>query len=236
MIDTFIAVDIETTGLNPEKDKIIEIGAVKVTNSIITGKYKSLINPYVPISDMISSLTGITEGMLCDALSAKEVLKEFLEFAVEEPILGHNIIFDYSFLKVNYAKMGIPFERYGIDTLKLSRSLHSEQKSKSLENMCNFYQINNEHAHRAFDDAKAAYDLYYKLRNEFDKREPKIFKAEQLCYSLKKIEKITIRQRNYLNDLIKYHKIVNAQPISELSKSDASRLIDKIILSHGRMF
>lgn len=235
MFDTFVAVDIETTGLSPEQDKIIEIGALKIVNGKVTDEFSKLINPKIPISDKIASLTGITDELLINAPNVDEVLDDFLKFSGNNPVLGHNIIFDYSFLKVNYNNLGILYERYGMDTLKLSRNLHSELESKSLGNMCKYYGINNEHAHRAFDDAKATYELYVKLKNNFEKKVPEYFVEEPLIYKLKKKEPITIRQKNYLNDLVKYHKIELIQPMTNMSKSEASRLIDKIILSHGRI-
>lgn len=235
MLNTFVAIDIETTGLCPEQDKIIEIGALKIVDGRVADEFSDLINPKIPISDRISSLTGITDELLINAPKVDEVLYDFLKFAGNLPVLGHNIIFDYSFLKVNYKNLGISYERDGLDTLKLSRSLHSELESKSLSNMCKFYGIHNEHAHRAFDDAKAAYELYYKLKNNFEQKVPEYFIEEPLIYRLKKREPITIKQKNYLNDLVKYHKIEIIQPMTDMSKSEASRLIDKIILSYGKI-
>lgn len=235
MLNTFVAIDIETTGLNPERDKIIEIGALKVIDGKITQEFSELINPSIPISHRITSLTGITDKLLKDAPDIEKVLKEFLEFAGDLPVLGHNILFDYSFLKVNFSNLGILYERLGMDTLKLSRNLHNNLESKSLSSMCRYYGIYNAHAHRAFDDAKAAYELYYRLKNNFEQKVPEYFSEEPLIYKIKKREPITPRQKNYLNDLVKYHKIELIQPVEHMSKSEASRLIDKIILSNGRI-
>lgn len=235
MNDTFVAVDIETTGLSPLKDRIIEIGALKVVEGTVTAEFNQLINPLIPITDRISLLTGITDELVTDAPDITKVLKDFSEFAGDVPILGHNVLFDYSFLKVNFMDLDIPYERKGIDTLKLSRILHSDFNSKSLISMCKYYGIYNEHAHRALDDAKAAYELYCKLKNKFNQQVPEYFTEEPLIYKIKKREPITPRQKNYLNDLIKYHRIELKQPVENMSKSEASRFIDKIILSYGRI-
>ena len=235
MFNTFVAVDIETTGLSPIKDKIIEIGALKVIDGTVIEKFDQLINPLIPIKDQISSLTGITDELVTNAPDITKVLKDFLEFAGDLPILGHNILFDYSFLKVNFMNLDISYERKGMDTLKLSRILHSDLNSKSLSSMCKYYGIYNEHAHRAFDDAKAAYELYCELIKAFYQQVPKYFVEESLIYKVRKREPITKRQKNYLIDLAKYHRIELKQPVDNMSKSEASRFIDKIILSYGRI-
>lgn len=247
MVDSFIALDIETTGLNPVTNSIIEIGAVKIREGIITDTFSELINPGVRLTAQITSLTGITDEMLEGKDDVTVVLEKFHDFSGGDIILGHNVIFDYSFIKVNMERMGISYQRMGLDTLKISRLLHRKLPSKSLENMCKYYKISNLHAHRAFDDAKAAFELYGKLKEEYlhtdllgdlnDKSavSMRIFAPEQLICKMKKTEPITMKQKNYLNDLIKYHRIEFARSISDMTKSEASQMIDKIILTHGKM-
>ena len=99
MINNYIALDIETTGLNPANDKIIEIGMAKVENGVITGKYQQLINPQRPIDERITQLTGINDSMVENAPVINDIIQEIIDFIGELPILGHNVIFDYSFLK-----------------------------------------------------------------------------------------------------------------------------------------
>lgn len=234
MLDSFIALDIETTGLSPENNQVIEIGAVLVQDGKAVEEFKSLIQPGILLPTRIVELTGITDEMLLDAPEKDAVLREFLSFSGDLPVLGHNVLFDYSFMKMNYYRMGISYQRKGMDTLKLSRSFHAEQSSKSLSSMCQLYQITNKNAHRALDDARAAYELYYRLRDNFGHQAPELFKESDLVYKIKKVEPITPRQKNYLNDLLKYHKIELEQPVVELTKSEASRLIDKIILQYGK--
>lgn len=234
-MDSYIVLDIETTGLSPERNKIIEIGAIKIEEGVIKDTFQSFINPDIDLTSNIIDLTGITDDMIKDSPKAGEVLKEFMLFSGNLPILGHNILFDYSFLKVNYKKMGISYERDGLDTLKLSRILHVELKSKSLANMCLHYNIINKHAHRALDDAQATYELYCKLKKSFHDNNSALFQKKPFYYKIKKLEPITKKQINYLNDLLKYHKIEHEHPILDLTKSEASRLIDRIILSYGRL-
>ena len=146
-------------------------------------------------------------------------------------LLGHNIPFDYSFLKVAALRYGQAFERQGMDTLTLSRTLHPELPSRTLEAMCSYYHIAQEHAHRALDDARTAWELYRCLKKEFPEQE---LSPVPLVYHEKKRQPITPKQKKYLIDLLKYHKIEFTQEIELLTKSEASRMIDKIILTHGQ--
>ena len=233
MEKNFIAVDIETTGLSPIKDKIMEIGAIGVMDGEIVEKYSQLIDPKVELSERITNLTGITNEMLENKPEQKMVIHEFYEFAGELPLLGHNILFDYSFLKTALAIEKISFERKGIDTLAISRVLHEDLESKSLEHMCNYYGIINENHHRAYEDAVTAYKLYQELAKH-EKATQQILAAKPLMYKPKKIEPITPKQKNYLNDLIKYHRIEFKQSIETMTKSEASRAIDNILFQYGR--
>ncbi|QHQ60504.1 3'-5' exonuclease [Anaerocolumna sedimenticola] len=234
-ITSFVCFDVETTGLNPEKDKIIEIGALKVKEGKIIGKFTEFINPKMKLPGHITKLTGITDEMIQYSETEDTVVCRFLEFAGDYIIMGHNIGFDYSFLKTAAVRQHKTFEKMGIDTLSLCRKLLPDMESKSLGSMCRHYQIINENAHRAYDDAKATAMLYVKLCNEFYLKRPEIFLPKPLWFKIKKNRPITNKQKNYLIDLLKYHKIESEQSIDFLTQSEASRMIDKIILEKGRI-
>lgn len=234
-ITSFVCFDIETTGLNPVEDKIIEIGAMKVKDGKVIERFSQLINPMLKLSSTIVKLTGITDSMLKHAEQEQVVVKRFLDFVEDNIIIGHNIQFDYSFIKVAAGRLHLPFEKKGIDTLYLCKKLHPELKSKSLENMCKHYNIINEHAHRAYDDVKATTMLYVNLVNKFYEEQPEVFRPKSMNYKIKKVQSITNKQKNYLIDLLKYHKIEYIQPIESLTQSEASKWIDKIILDKGRI-
>ncbi len=238
-ITTFVCFDVETTGLNPENDRIIEIGALKVREGRITGIFSEFINPGIALPEMITGLTGITDDMLANAGTEAETVRRFLDFAGEDVMIGHNIIFDYGFVKTAAEREHISFERMGIDTLELCRKLHGDLDSRSLENMCSYYQITNNRAHRAYEDARATALLYVKLCNAFFDGKPEYFLPKPLKFKVKKTRPITMKQKNYLIDLLKYHKIDNVlsgmAEIDTLTQNEASRWIDRIILEHGRM-
>lgn len=237
--DGFVAVDIETTGLNPVSDRIIEIGAVRVKDGQAIAEFDTLVNPERELGSFITELTGITDAMLTSAPDIESALREFLAFAGEGSVLlGHNISFDYSFLKKNMLDIGEDFERRGVDTLKIARKTLPELKERSLTVLCEYYQIQNERAHRACDDAKATLALYFRLKKEFYGREEetdRLFVPEPLVYPVKKDSPITAAQLKYLRALLRYHGLTPEKEPESLTKSEASRQIDKIILAYGNL-
>ena len=237
-IDTFVALDIEATGISPSKSRIIEIGAIKVVDGVQVETFSSFVNPCIPISEEITELTGISEEMVRKAPHAKKVLTDFLDFVEDYPWLGHSINSDYGYIKSelyhnNMLDKG--FVKYGYDTLAIAKKVLPELSSKSLKNLCNYYHIVNENEHRAFSDVKATIALFYELQNQFYSKQKESFKKSLLTYKVKKIQNITNWQKNYLNDLIKYHKIIFSGRIDELTMSEASKIIDKIIYDYGRI-
>lgn len=235
MTDTYIALDLETTGLNPSTDRILEIGAVKVVDGQICETYETLVRPGVRISERIEELTGITEEMAAGGKETRTAVGELVEFCEDLPLLGHNVLFDYSFVKRNAVNFDLAFEKEGIDTLKIARMLLPDMEHKSLQALCQYYEIGQEHAHRAASDALSAMELYHRLRSQFPESPKELFAPKPLVYKVKKQGPITPAQKGYLNDLTKYHKIALEMSIETLTKNEASRLIDKIILEHGRI-
>ena len=224
-----IAIDLETTGINPEHNRIIEIGAIRVeTNEV----FHVLVNPKMPLREKIVELTGITEELLQDAMLEAEAVKAFVEFLKEDCILlGHNISFDHSFLVTAMQRCGYKVPEFlGIDTLQLSRSFCSELPSKTLEAMCEHFGIVNEQAHRALADVKATIQLY------------ECFKAQgvevteiPLVFHPKKQEPMTKKQVSFLNAILSYHKLEGKYQTEGMTKSEASRLIDRLLLTYGRV-
>ena len=121
MVTSYVCVDVETTGLNPKSEKLIEIGAVKVLDGQVAETFQSFLNPGRTLEPRIVALTGITDEMLQDAPVAAQVMPKFHEFCGELPLIGHNLIFDYSFLKRAMLNEKLSFEKKGIDTLKIAR-------------------------------------------------------------------------------------------------------------------
>lgn len=228
----YVAFDLETTGLSPEKDQVIEIGAVKIRDSKIIGKYNCILYPEVFVSDFIIELTGIRREMLSQGIPLKEGVEGFLEFSEGFPVLGHNIMFDYSFMKIAADSIHRSFERDGVDTLTAARKLLKNLKNKKLETLCAHYHYINEAAHRAYDDALATAVVFEQMKKEFPE-EVDVFQPRQLQYRIRKERPITEKQKRYLKELVRYHRIKDNVEIEQMTQSEASRKIDNIILKYG---
>lgn len=233
MVDTYVCIDLETTGLNPKKDKIIEIGGVKVVEGKVVDTFSTFVNPGRQLEKRIVELTGILDDDLEQAPYIEEVFPRLEMFLGDLPLVGHSLIFDYSFLKkaaVDYNRM---FEKRGIDTLKIARKCLSELPHKNLDYLCEHYQIMFR-AHRALEDAKATSLLYQRLLENFFEKEERLFQLEQLNYAVKKDTPATSQQKQRLYKLIEKHKIEWDRDIEKMTRSEASRFTDKIFLEFGR--
>lgn len=235
MSNCLVALDLETTGLNPKKDQILEIGAARIVDGEVTDTYSVFVNSGREIPEFVVNLTGITQEMARGGLSQKEAMEGFLEFCGDADILGHNILFDYSFLKRNAVNLGYSFEKNGMDTLQIARKFLGELPSRSLGALCGHYGIVQEKQHRAFEDAISAYRLYKCMKREFESASPAAFWAKPLIYQVKKESPITISQKRYLNDLAKYHRIDLGVSPDTLTKNEASRMIDNILSEYGKI-
>ena len=232
----FTAIDIETTGLGPEKSKIIEIGAVKYEDGVQKEVFSTLVNPQITgIPARITELTGITDEMVKDAPCEAEAMGSLLRFLTGETVLlGHNIPFDFSFLKVAAGRLNATFSYAGLDTLVIARQCHPELPSKTLAAMCEAYGITNEHAHRAYEDACTAAQLYFLMEQRFGEVQKELFVPKELCYKPKKTEPVTKRQITYLQGIIAMHGLDLTPDYPTLTKSEASRLIDNLLSKYGR--
>lgn len=235
MLNSYIALDLETTGLNPKYARILEVGAVKIKEGKIIDTYDKIVNAKTNLSNQIVNLTGITQEMMEEGEEIEKVMVELLDFCGDEVLLGHNIIFDYSFVKKAATNLKMTFEKEAIDTLKLARRFLPELEKRSLEYLCEYYQITQKEKHRAYYDALAASQLYQVLGERFFVGNEEVFKPFKLHYEVKRESPITPRQKIYLIDLAKYHKISLTVQVESLTKNEASRMIDGIILQYGKI-
>lgn len=235
MTEKYVAVDLETTGLDPKQERILEIGAVRVENGRETAVFSRLIDPRREIPARITELTGITGEMVENCPEIGRVIGEFLEFCGEEPILGHHVIFDYSFLKRAAVNAGFSFERQGIDTLKLCRRFMPEEEKKNLAAACRYFGVETEGSHRAVSDARAAHLLYRKMAALHGKEAEEAFLPRPLNYKVKREQPASKRQKELLRDLLKYHKITLSAQMDDLSRNEISRITDRMISQYGRI-
>ena len=168
----FAILDIETTGGSPKTEKITEIAVFFHDGEKIVDEWSTLINPEKPIPYFITGLTGITNEMVADAPRFYEIAKELVERTENYTIVGHNVKFDYSFIKSEFKNLGFEFDRNTLCTIKLSRKIIPGHKSYSLGKLCKDLGIEITDRHRAAGDALATVKLFDLLRDrqngEFD--------------------------------------------------------------------
>ena len=160
---TFICFDIETTGLSAARDKITEIGAVKVENGVITDTFSTFANPEMPIPQKITQLTGITADMVKDAPSQSEAVSAFLEFAGDNVLVAHNAPFDTSFIAKACEDMGREYNYTSIDTVAISRAILTDIKNCKLDTVAKFLRLGDFNHHRATDDAEMLARIFINL-------------------------------------------------------------------------
>ena len=164
-----------------------------------------------------------------------QVLPQVLAFIGEDILLGHSILFDYSFLKKAAVDQKMKFERLGVDTLKIARKFLPELESRSLDFLCQHYQIPHR-AHRALEDAKATAALYQILKNQFATEETKKdFLAGNLLFNVKRDTPATKAQVERLYKLIELHKLSPEIAPEQMTRSEASRYTDQVLAKYGRL-
>ena len=162
--NNYVVFDIETTGLDPEFDEIIEIGAVKIKDGIKIDTFNSLIKPEYEIDEFITELTGITNGMVENAPSIDEVLPKFMDFIRDYIIIGHNANFDINFIYDNLEELNIPpITNDFVDTLRISRRLIPELKHHKLSDLANYFNIDTNGSHRSLKDVEITLEVLKNL-------------------------------------------------------------------------
>ncbi len=165
-----VVLDFETTGLNTQKDRIIEIGAVRLENGAVTADYSSFVQPDRLLPAKITELTGITDMMLKNAPRAADALPELMDFIGDCPIAAHNAAFDLAVLASELKRLGRTCGNVGVDTLTLSRKLYPDMKSHRLGAVCKRLSVSLKGAHRAVNDAAATAQCLSRMIEEAKKR------------------------------------------------------------------
>ena len=165
-----VVLDLETTGLSPHRHKITEVAGVKFQNGVIVDSFQTFVNPEVPIPRFITKLTGITDEMVSGKPTIKDVLPKLKEFLGDDPIVGHNISFDYRFLNHNFKiYLGEDLSNPLVCTAKLARRLVPDLPNKKLGTVADYFGVVNEQAHRAMADVSATAKIYSSFIDELKK-------------------------------------------------------------------
>lgn len=160
----YAVIDIETTGLSPKKERITEIAVFVYNGKEIIDEFITLINPEKKIPYRIIQMTGINNQMVENAPKFYEVAKKIVEITQDAVFVGHNVRFDYGFVRMEFQRLGYVYERETMDTVRLSRKLIPGQPSYSLGKLCNALGIKNNARHRAAGDALATLQLFELLQ------------------------------------------------------------------------
>ena len=173
----YVVFDIETTGLSATRDKIIEIGAVKIEGLNVVEKYQAFINPEEELSQFTTELTDITDDMLLNAPKIEEELPRFLAFIEGAVLVAHNAIFDMEHIKENAKRLGLnPPQNPVIDTLNLARYFYNSQlKRFNLKAVAKHFKVKQEHHHRADDDAMVTGQIWLSMISDLMKQNIKTY-------------------------------------------------------------
>ena len=167
---TFVVFDIETTGFSAVNDRIIEIGAVKVENGMITEKFSEFVNPERPIPFEIEKLTSINDRMVEDAPNISVILPQFMDFCGGSVLVAHNADFDTGFIRHNCEVLGLPYDYTYVDTLGIARSFLEGLKNYKLDTVVEAMGCTLANHHRAVDDAGATADVFVRFLERFKKK------------------------------------------------------------------
>lgn len=172
-----VFLDTETTGLYPRKDRIIEVGLIRIENGQEVARYQTLINPQTIINPFISDITNIMPYELENAPLFEDIARPLSEYLDGAVLVAHNARFDYAFLKNEFFRAGKKYSTKALCTAKLSRYLFPKYRHHNLDSIIDRFAISVANRHRAFDDAHAILEFYEKLQKTIDNE--KLHKAVQ---------------------------------------------------------
>lgn len=164
---SFVSLDIETTGLDPCYDEIIEIAGIKYENGVAVDSYESLVKPMALVNDFITELTGISNEMLANSPSIDAILPDFMKFIGNYIIVGHNVNFDINFLYDNASRLNLPpLSNDYVDTVRISRRLYPDLPNHKLSTLVSHLCVGDDVKHRALSDCSQAAQCLAKMKNK----------------------------------------------------------------------
>ena len=206
--ESFVVFDLETTGFSPEKNRIIEIGAVKVESGKITDRFSTFVNPQEPIPFRIEELTGINDNMVLDAPVIEKVLPEFMQFCEGCIMVAHNAGFDMSFIEANCRRQDLACDKTALDTVAMARVLLPNLNRFKLDTVAKALGVPLENHHRAVDDAACTANIFVKFLEMLKKQE---------IQTLDELNALGRSSESQIKKLPTYHAIL-------LAKNDVGRV------------
>lgn len=218
----YVVFDIETTGFHSKKDRIIEIGAVKVVGGQITETFSEFVNPQRPIPYKITQLTTITDEMVKNSDPIEQVLPRFFEFCKGCVLVAHNAGFDTGFIRENAKRFNLPYNYTAVDTLGLARCLMGHLGKYTLDNICKHLNIVLETHHRAVDDASATGKIFVEFLSML---------KEKGMENLDQVNQYASDNENLIKKGRTYHGIILVQ--NDTGRVNLNRLVSE---SHIKYF
>ncbi len=219
--DDFVVFDIETTGFSPVNNRIIEIGAVKVSGGKVVDRFSAFVNPQTPIPFEIEKLTGIRDDMVVDAPVIEEVLPRFLQFCDGCVLVAHNANFDMSFIMENSRRQGLAMKHTYVDTVGIARVLLPNQSKHTLDAVAKALNISLENHHRAVDDAECTAWIFVKFVQML---------AERSVFTLAEVNALGNDSEALIKKLPSYHTIILAK--NDLGRINLYRLVSASHLTY----
>ena len=223
LMDSYVVFDIETTGFSPLTCQIIEIGAVRVENGVITDRFSTFVNPKVPIPYRIEQLTSINDSMVMDAPDIQTILPQFLEFCAGAVMVAHNADFDMSFIIENCKRQGLPQEYTYVDTVGMARFLLPALNRFKLDTVAKAVGVSLDHHHRAVDDAACTAEIFVRFVEMLKERD--IFDMD----TLNQQGNVSV---NTIKKLPTYHAIILAR--NETGRVNLYKLVSQSHLKYYR--
>ena len=214
--DSYVVFDIETTGFSSSRNRIIEIGAVKVIDGKIKDKFSAFVNPDVPIPFEIEQLTGINDSMVLPHPKIDVILPQFLEFCKDSVLVAHNASFDVSFISYNAQQLQLEFNPTVIDTVALSRLLLPSLNRYKLDTVAKALNISLANHHRAVDDAGCTAEIFAAFVKML---------RERGVESLDELNKLSTMSADMIKKLPTYHVIILAA--NDVGRVNLYRLISR---------
>lgn len=197
--DEIIIYDVETTGLNFDRDRLTEIGAVKIKNLRVIDSFNTMVNPERSIPQKIVELTGINDGMVANAPKERQAVEEFFRFCGDNPVMvAHNARFDNSMIDAVCRRQNITHTYTSIDTLVMSRAMLPELGRHTLDSVARHLKLGKFEHHRACDDAMILAKIFIKLAERLVNDNG----VEILADLNTKVNKIDVKKLKY------YHQII----------------------------
>lgn len=224
LVDTYVVVDIETTGLEKFYDEIIELSAIKIKDNQIIDKYTTLCKPKREIDSFITQLTGITNEMLNSAPPIKDVIRDYIAFIGDSIVVGHNINFDINFIYYNICKEH--FANNYMDILRLARIALPHLEHHRLKDLIEYFKLAPFNLHRSLEDCNATFDIYSRLKRFI--LENDISLKPKKSKSSKKIDlkNITATTDNFDTSHPFYNKYcVFTGKLDKMIREDAARIV-----------